>query len=243
MKMINLFRATIIISIVAFSYSCDKEDNDFQNGNAALKFQGVYNSLQTKSAALSEVVIESFTINVNEIEFDFDDDDDNNSLTYSDIKLKGPFEIDLVKDGRARVITLINDLNLPETGYDEIEFEFDKSENRNSDMYKKTVLIKGKIKGKPFIFFTDEEFDMEIEFKKPFDLSDVENVIVMVSFNVQALFNPAQGGIDITSAQDKNGNGIIEIHEDDPDGNKNLADKIEDRLDDIIEAFEDDDDD
>ena len=93
------------------------------------------------------------------------------------------------------------------------------------------------------IRFTDEEFDMEIEFKKPFDLSDVENVIVMVSFNVQALFNPAQGGIDITSAQDKNGNGIIEIHEDDPDGNKNLADKIEDRLDDIIEAFEDDDDD
>ena len=64
----------------------------------------------------------------------------------------------------------------------------------------------------------------------------------MVSFDIQALFDPAQGGIDITAAQDRNGNGTIEIYEDDPDGNENLADKIEDRLDDIIEAFEDDDD-
>lgn len=240
MKTINLFRIAIIISIAAFLYSCDKENTDLHNGNAALKFQGVYKPSLTKNAALNEVVIESFTINVSEIEFEFDDDDDNNNLTYSDIKLKGPFEIDLVKDGQARVVTLINDLNLPETGYDEIEFEFDKNENRNSEMYKKTVLIKGKINGTPFIFFTDEEFELEIEFEEPFDLSEMKDVIVMVSFDVQALFDPAQSRIDITAARDRNGNGIIEIYEDDPDGNENLADKIEDRLDDIIEAFEDD---
>jgi hypothetical protein len=219
--------------------SCEKDDG-LKDGNTALKFKGVYNStMPTKSSALTGVAIESFTINIEEIEFEFDDDNNNNGLTYSEIKLKGPFEIDLVKDGQGQVVTLINGLNLPETGYDEIEFEFDKNENPISEMYKKTVLIKGTINGTPFIFFTDEEFEMEIEFEDPVDLSEVESAVIMVSFDVQALFDPAQGGIDISNAKDGNGNGIIEIYEDDPDGNEDLAEKIEDRLDDIIEAFED----
>lgn len=235
MKTINFFRTAILISIAVFLYSCDK---DIKNGNAALKFQGVYNqSPIKKSAALNDVVIESFTINVKEIEFEFDDDNDDNGLTYSEIKLKGPFEIDLVKDGRAKVVTLINNLNLPEKGYDEIEFEFDKNENPKSDMYKKTVLIKGTINETPFIFYTDEEFDMEIEFEDPFNLSEVESVIVTVSFNVDELFNSSI--LDITTAKDGNKNGIIEIYENDPDGNEDLANEIEELLDDIIEAFED----
>ncbi len=243
MRTINLFRAAIIFVIAAFSYSCEKEDDGLPNGNTALSFKGIYNQAQTKSAALTGVAIETVTINIEEIEFEFDDDNNNNGLTYSEIKLKGPFEIDLVKDGQGMVVNLFNDLILPETGYDEIEFEFDKSENPISELYKKTVLIKGTINGTPFIFFTDEDFEMEIEFENPVDLSDVEFAIIMVSFDVQALFDPAQGGIDISAAQDKNGNGIIEIYEDDPDGNEKLAERIVDRLDDIIEAFEDEDDD
>ena len=238
MKTLRLLNAIIMISFLAFLSSCDKDDG-FQDGNTALKFKGIYNpSTQTKSSAQNGVAIETFTINVEEIEFEFDDDNNNNGLTYSEIKLKGPYEIDLVKDGEGMVLTLINDLYLPEKGYDEIEFEFDKSENPISDMYMKTVLIKGTINETPFIFFTDEEFEMEIEFEDPVDLSEVEYAIIMVSFDVQTLFDPAEGGIDISAAQDRNGNGIIEIYEDDPDGNEKLAEKIEDRLDDIIEAFE-----
>jgi hypothetical protein len=228
-----------LFSLVFIWTSCQKDDG-LKDGNTALKFTGVYNSgMQTKSSALSGVAIETFTINIGEIEFEFDDDNNNNGLTYSEIKLKGPFELDLVKDGQGQVVTLINTLNLPETGYDEIEFEFDKNENPTSQMFKKTVLIKGTINGTPFVFFTDEEFEMEIEFEDPVDLSEVENAIITVSFDVQALFDPARGGIDISNARDRNGNGIIEIFEDDPDGNEDLAEKIEDRLDDIIEAFED----
>ena len=235
-KIIPLF---FLVSLVFILTSCEKEDG-IKDGNTALKFKGVYNSgIQTKSSALNEVAIETFTINIGEIEFEFDDDNNNNGLTYSEITLKGPFELDLVKDGQGQVVTLINGLNLPETGYDEIEFEFDKNENPISAMYKKSVLIKGTINGTPFIFFTDEEFEMEIEFEEPVDLSEVESAIIMVSFDVQALFDPAQGGIDISNAKDGNGNGIIEIYEDDPDGNEDLAEKVENRLEDIIEAFED----
>ena len=235
----KIFPLFFLFSLVFIWTSCEKDD-DSKNGNTALKFEGIYNStIQTKSSAINGIAIETFTINIGEIEFEFDDDNNNNGLTYSEITLKGPFELDLVKDGQGQVVTLINGLNLPETGYDEIEFEFDKNENPISEMYKKTLLIKGTINGTPFIFFTEEEFDMEIEFEEPVDLSEVESAIIMVSFDVQALFDPAQGGIDITNAQDGNGNGIIEIYEDDPDGNKKLAEKIEDHLEDIIEAFED----
>jgi len=235
----KIFPLFFLFSIVFVLSSCEKEDG-LKDGNTALKFKGVYNpNTQTKSSALNGIAIETFTINIGEIEFEFDDDNNNNGLTYSEITLRGPFELDLVKDGQGQVVTLINGLNLPETGYSEIEFEFDKNENPISALYKKTVLIEGTINGTPFIFFTDEEFEMEIEFEEPVDLSEVESTIIMVSFDVQALFDPAQGGIDISNAQDGNGNGIIEIYEDDPDGNEELAEKIEDRLDDIIEAFED----
>lgn len=243
MKLLNLIKPTMILSFVVFLSSCQKDD-EVKTGNAALKFKGIYNpNMQAKSSALSAVTIETATINISEIEFDFDDDDNNNGLTYSDIKLKGPFEIKLVENGLGVVATLFDDLILPEKGYEEIEFKFDKNENSASDLYKKTVIIKGTINGTPFIFHTDEEFEMEIEFDNAFNLADVKNAIVSVSFDLQALFDPAFGGIDITSAQDGNGNGIIEIFEDDNDGNEDLADKIEDRLDDIIEAFEDDEDD
>ena len=235
----KLFPLFFLLSFVFIYTSCEKDDA-LKDGNTALKFKGVYNSTtQTKSSALNGVVIETFTINIGEIEFEFDEDNNNNGLTYSEITLKGPFELDLVKDGQGQVVSLINDLNLPETGYDEIEFKFDKNENPISEMFKKTVLVKGTINGIPFVFFTDEEFEMEIEFEDPVDLSEVESAIIMVTFDVQALFDPAQGGVDISNAQDGNGNGIIEIYEDDPDGNEDLAEKIEDRLDDIIEAFED----
>lgn len=235
----KIFPLLFLFSLAFVWTSCEKED-DVLDGNAALRFKGVYDAGSlTKSLAADGVVIETFTINIEAIEFEFDDDNDNNGLTYSDIELSGPFEIDLVEDGQGQVVTLINDLDLPETGYDEVEFEFDKSENTSSEMYNQSVRVEGTVHGTPFVFHTDEEFEMEIEFEDPVDLTEVENAIIMVSFDVEALFDPAQAGVDLTNAQDRNEDGIIEIFEDDPDGNENLADAIEDLLDDIIDAFDD----
>ncbi|MFW5687532.1 MAG: hypothetical protein ACOCXV_01265, partial [Bacteroidota bacterium] len=140
----NLKKLSLLLLLPSFlllTTSCEKED-DLNNGNAALKFKGVYNpDMQTKSSALGELLIESFTINIEGVEFEFDDDNENNSgLTYSEIELQGPFEINLVEDGQGQVVSLLNDFNLPETGYDEIEFEFDKNENPESEMYTKSVL-------------------------------------------------------------------------------------------------------
>jgi hypothetical protein len=241
MKTNGFLKTAIIPIILALVFiSCEKE----KQGGLTLKFSG---SAPSKSLAIKSdhadavVVIESFKINIGEIELEFHDDQFiSDSIGYDDeIELKGPFEVDLIKNGDALVTTIVSNVELPPAGYEEIEFEFKKSKNSISDMYQKTVLVKGTINGVPFIFWTDEEFEVEIEFEDDVYVDEATLAVVTVSFNIASLFDPAMGGINIANATDGNGNGIIEIYDGDPDGNEELADRIEDRLDDIIEAFED----
>lgn len=241
MKTNGFLKTAIIPIILALVFiSCEKE----KQGGLTLKFSG---SAPSKSLAIKSdladavVVIESFKINIGEIELEFHDDQFiSDSIGYDDeIELKGPFEVDLIKNGDALVTTIVSNVELPPAGYEEIEFEFKKSKNSISEMYQKTVLVKGTINGVPFIFWTDEEFEVEIEFEDDVYVDEATLAVVTVSFNIASLFDPAMGGINIAIATDGNGNGIIEIYDGDPDGNEELADRIEDRLDDIIEAFED----
>jgi len=240
MKTNAFFKTAIIPIILALVLmSCEKE----KQGGLTLKFSGTTASkgLAIKSDNAATVIVESFKINIGEIELEFHDDQFiSDSIGYDDeIELKGPFEVDLIKNGDALVTKIASNVELPPAGYEEIEFEFKKSKNSISEMYQKTVLVRGTINGVPFVFYTDEEFEVEIEFEDDVYVDEATLAIVTVSFNIASLFDPAMGGINIANATDGNGNGIIEIYDGDPDGNEELADRIEDRLDDIIEAFED----
>ncbi len=106
-------------------------------------------------------------------------------------------------------------------------------------MYGKSIRIEGTINGTPFIFWSDEEIEIEIEFEELVYLDEVSRAVLTVSFDLSSLFNPAVGGIDITSATDGNQNGIIEIYPGDPDGNSNLAEQILEKIELIAEAYED----
>ena len=242
MKTANLFKVLLIISLAVFLSSCNKDDNKSQT---TIKFEANYSTAKSTSVKSSnavgvDVIIESFKINIEEIEIEFDDDDPlfATDSCVTDIELEGPFEIDLVKDGNALETTITNNVELPLAAYEEIEFEFSESENSISDMYGKSILIKGTIDGTPFIFWTDEEFEVEIEFEELVNLDEARQAVLTVSFDLTSLFNSALGGIDITSATDGNENGIIEIYPDDPDGNSDLADLIWEKIEYIIEAFE-----
>lgn len=94
------------------------------------------------------------------------------------------------------------------------------------------------------MFHTNEEFEVEIEFENSITLSDAQHATIAISFNLAALFNPAQGGVDISNARDLNADGTILInYYDTTDRNNSLADLIENRIDHIIYSFEDDDND
>ena len=237
MKTTNLIKAIFIVSMVALISSCSKDDN---GNKTAIKFKAT-NSTNQKAGLAGGVALKSFLINISEIEFEFDDNDPMFATDSfaTDYELKGPFEIDLMKDGKVVEEIIASNVNLPVAAYDEIEFEFDKNKNEKSVMFGKTVIITGTINGKSFTFWTDEEMELEIEFDKPILLKDASSAMLTVSFDVNALFNPAAGGIDISSATDGNGDGIIDINPKDEDGNSKLAKAIYKKLDQIIEAFED----
>ena len=236
-------KTVVILSLLAIFSSCSKDDDEVKN-KTAIKFQATYptsKSADLKSTLVDGIALESFKINISEIEIEFDENDPmfaTDSIA-TDYELKGPFEIDLMKDGKTLGETIVKNVNLPLAAYDEIEFEFDKNNNKGSEMYGKSVIITGSIDGKPFTFWSDEEMELEIEFDELVTLEDASSALLTVSFDLNALFNPALGGIDITSAKDGNEDGKIEINPRDPDGNKELAKRIYKKLEQIIEAFED----
>ena len=241
MKTLNLIRTFTLITLVFVFFSC-KKDDDLKN-KTTIKFEASY--LTSKSASLKgtlveSVVIESFKINIEEIEIEFNDLDPlfATDTVATDFELNGPFEVDLMKDGNTLETIIVSNVELPSAAYDEIEFKFRESTNSISEMFGKSVLIEGTINGTPFIFWTDEEIEVEIEFNEIVYLDEASQAVLTVSFNLASLFNPALGGIDISNATDGNQNGIIEIYPEDPDGNNDLANLIWEKIEDIIEAFE-----
>jgi hypothetical protein len=249
MKTINNFpnllkTAGLFLFSLAVMSSCNKDETEVKNGTS-IQFKSTYEApvgtAGLKSTANQDIVIASFKINIEEIEIEFNDDDPMfaTDLFATDYELDGPFEINLVADGNALETVIINNVELPVADYDEIEFKFRESDNSISEMYGKSILVKGTINGTPFIFWTDEEIEVEIEFEDVFTLGEASIAMLTVSFDIASLFDPAKGGIDLSNAADGNENGVIEIYPGDPDGNNDLADLLWNRLEDIIEAFED----
>ena len=258
----NLLKVMAVTMALPFAFmGCESDDtlksSDFEK--VTVQFRAKDGPI-TKSAPQAEtralvfddvVSITSFMVNVGEIEFDFDDDHKwayqyEGKYSYTDdIKLKGPFEVDLIADGVLQVKTLLAGLELPKAPFEEIEFEMKKNRNTNSPMYNQTIRIEGEIMGIPFVFASDKEFDFEVEFDKPFIPG--ENLGVVVDFHVNRLFSHSSSGIDFREAIDYNNNGIIEIYytdDDDQSPNYLLGKKIWEWLDDIIDCdFDDDDDD
>lgn len=221
-------------------FSCNKEEEAPSN-NARINFTASYNSAASFSSGrvLNTVQITSFVVNIEDVELEYDDSDPlfKSGAIASDVELDGPFEVQLYNDGSSLTQTLA-DVVLPIAAYDEIEFKIRESEVPNSEMFDKSVVIKGFIGELPFVFWTDENDEIEIEFEDsdnvvltPGDLS-----VILVDFDLSKLFDSGNGGIDLSLALD--GNGVIEIYEGGPDGNTELAKQIWEKFEQAIEAFE-----
>ena len=186
------------------------------------------------------VELSEFKINLREIEFEIDDDNIEKT-TYKDLKLKGPFEIDLMDANGAALSALIANAEVPNGRYEEVECKIHKGSDPNAFLYNKSVYASGTINGTPFIFWhdTDEEFEIDFsDMSKDIALSG-QDLTVTIQFNLGMLFN-SSSGIDLSLAEDTNGDGIIEI---DPvgerDNNKSLAHDIKQRLEDLTDLMDD----
>jgi len=241
-----------LLSATFFTFSCAKDEDDM-NGNGQLTLNvsssttdipGSSNSSRTTNGN-STIDITDFLLNIKEfeLELDIEDVDDDNELwdddgyfDYEDeIELTGPFELDLMSNQFSIV-----SVELPNGVYEEIEFKFEKSVDANSDLFNKSILIKGTIDGTSFEFWHDFEDEVEVDFDNPeYDLTINNNgTDLTINFDLTNVFNSV-AGIDLSQATDGNANGVIEISPSDSDGNNAIAEQIKNKIKDYIDLSDD----
>lgn len=236
MKKLKKLLGIIILVIVLASCSNDSGSN--QN-SVNIVARATYSPSANRTSLNGEVVLTSFKINLREIEFELaegsDDNDDDNSNGDSDddgfydsdeeFELYGPFELDLLNQN-APVTTV----TVPNGTYEEVEFKLHKSTNSASAMFNKSVEITGTINGTPFIFWHDIDEDFEIDYEDANQNLVISNNSYDLVFNFD--LNQVLSLVDLSSAVDGDGDGVIEIGPNDTDGNQALANLLENSIED-----------
>lgn len=221
------FSLVLFLSIILMSVtSCSKNDS---TGNVVLKAKAINTNPSSKvmfnaKSSVNTITITSFIINIGEIEFEVDDHDDQYEDLYKDIELEGPFELDLSNGNLSIDIT---STELPNNVYSEIEFDLKKSTNTNSELFGKSIQIKGTLNGKPFVFWHDVDEEFEVDYPNAATNINIdENKLnIVISFNLTSIFG-STSVIDFSTALDRDGDGTIEINPKNDDGNAELAHQI-----------------
>lgn len=216
---------------VTFAFtSCSSDDDASTTNKGNLKIVAKANYPKALGKAAENVMLSKFLVNFKEIELELQDDFYNSE---DDIALKGPFEIDLLSDN---FVSLVN-IEIPNGIYEEVEFEFDKSENKNSELFGKSMKLTGEINGKPFIFWHDFEEEIEIDFEDAGKNLVIDNNTQQVAINFDLA--SVMDMVDLSTATDNDGDGTIMISPDDQDGNNNLAKKLKQAIKAQIELMDD----
>ncbi|MDC6350297.1 hypothetical protein PP178_01940 [Zeaxanthinibacter sp. PT1] len=234
--------------------SCSKEETGNGEGKMAVSAKSTINdpasnkSSSTLKQSNSGLVITNFLINLVEFELEIDVeepdmegvedeewDDDGFFDSEDEIELEGPFALDLM----AGQISFLN-VTVPNGRYEEMEFKINKSTDSSSELFEKSVLIKGTINDIPFIYWNDFMDEIEVDFEDPtmdVTINDATTNL-LIDFNLSALFFDA-AGIDLSQAQDGNNDGTIEISPSDEDGNNELAQAIRNKMREVIDLLDD----
>lgn len=245
MSLLKNFKAPLlaIVAVGAFT-ACSTDDDKALNletnkGRLSVYADASYSPTAGKTN-LDENVIElsNFLVNIDEIELEYDDviDDDNFYNSDDDIELKGPFELNLFSNSPIEIVVV----DLPNGRLEEIEFEFDKNDNSESELFGKSIKMEGSINDVPFVFWHDFEEELELEFDDDGSqgvISNDENS-VLINFDLTAVLDPT-GGVDLSTAVDGNGDGVIEINPNDNDGNRDLANAMKEAIKNQIDLLED----
>jgi hypothetical protein len=188
-------------------------------------------------------IITDIKLSIREVEFDKEDAHFKMDSTYdfnNDIKLKGPFVLDVLEQNTF-VEQLITTVNVPNARYEEVEFKLHKSTDAGV-MNGKSIMITGTIEGKPFIFWHDTDEEFEVDFTNA--TTDIQingdTAPMVINLALDGLFSTIKGGVSLSSAQDGDGDGVIEINPgSDNDGNKDLANAIKDLLEQATDLIDD----
>lgn len=227
---------------LAFVFTACSSDDDAKtiaedHGSLKIVASATYGNLANRSTSNADenVSLSSFLVNFEEIELEFADEDDlgNSYGSDDDIELKGPFEFDLLSGDSFQLV----DIQIPNGVYEEIEFEFDKSKNPDSELYGKSMQLKGEINRTPFVFWHDFEEEIEIDFEDSEHNLVIENneIDIFINFDLDAVL----AMVDLSTATDNDGDGVITISPRDQDVNNYLAEALKEAIKEQIDLMED----
>lgn len=247
MKNVKALIGIIVLFIMVSSCS-----SDTTSGKNTMKIiaKATYSNTANKNSSgmtmNSGVVLTSFKVNIKKIEFklaesdtiggggegdgenndDHGNGDDNHDGTYNgddEAGLNGPWELDLLNQSAP-----ITTVTIANGTYEEVKFKLNKSLVSTSDLFNKTIEVRGTINGVPFVFWHNFEQQFEVDYHDAGQNLVVSNSSFDLVLNID--LNQVMSQVDLTSAVDGNGNGIIEIGPDDTDGNNALATQLNDHI-------------
>lgn len=228
------------ISILALLFiattSCSDNQTDSTSGSVTLKASTVSTtgktSLTARTTTASTVVITDFKINIGNIKLETDVEDVRHTEDplHEDVKLTGPFLLDLL-DGDKTLSQLITSVNIPNAKYEEIKFNFQPS-TQVGEMNGKSFMIKGTVDGKNFVVWSAKEVELEMDFSDPAKDFTVNGN--NISLNIKIQIDAIMAKITALAGQglliDTDGDGVIEISTNNDDNHHDLGELIRDLL-------------
>lgn len=176
-----------LIVILLFAISCgisDSNSGETQQVSVDMQVNSSTNSTAKQpSSSPTAQSVDSLTeikLLVEELELESSADDDSLDLEVDD------FVVDLPLDGSEFNLA---SANVPSGIYEEFEMEFEYSDDTNvndSDFIKEsgdddgyTIVIKGIYNGEEFMYRSEEDFEIELEFEPPFEVNDNSSSIAI----------------------------------------------------------------
>jgi len=158
-----------------------------------------------------------------------DHDDDGLADDSTEIGFRGPYQLDLL-NGSDAITQTIGTVEVPNGTYRQLRFKFHKDEDLASSepLFDRSIFITGKINDKPFELWHDTSENLDVGKSTGVIVSGNE-INLTVNFTVSQFLNSLHV-IDLSTAEDKNQNGLIEINTNDPDGNKEIADLLKENI-------------
>lgn len=222
MKKITLLLG--IIGLFITMAACSDDSGSSQN-QIRVSAKGTYVNSANKSAFPSnDIELTSFRVNVAAVTLKYYETDGDEGETgrndddheYHQVTVNGPWELDLLN--QASIITTIP---VPNGTYKKAELELSKSLVTTSPIFDKTVQITGTIDGTPFVFWNDFDETIRLGYHDLNETLIINNNSLEMVFNFD--LNQLMDMIDLSSAEDGDGDGVIEIGPNDTDGNNELA--------------------
>jgi Domain of unknown function (DUF4382) len=220
-----------ILSLLALMANACSKDDSSANGTVTLKASSTFSAAARNASAKGAVVatLTDFKVNIGRIKFEIDDKDDRyktKDSIYEDVKMRGPFLLDLLNIDQT-LSQAIGSLDIPNGQYEKIKFKFERS-IQAGEMNGKTYLLKGTANGKPLEIWSDKELEVHMDFddkNKDFVVNS-NNVSLNIKLRLDNLIAKI---IDLANRNlllDGDGDGTIEVSTTNVDGNEEIGKEI-----------------